>query len=190
MNVTGKKLNRTKTDLMVDVAIFAAFLITTAPKFSGMAVHEWLGVAFGAGILTHLLLHWQWIVGITKKFFGRVQAMARINYLLNLALFADVVTLIFSGLAISKVAMPALGVQLAEGGIWKMLHHTTADAAVMLLGLHVALHWSWVVKTGKKYLVSPIIALIAGKRAGSQRSVNQPAAALNLAANLAAHEEA
>jgi hypothetical protein len=186
MNATGKKLNRTKTDLMVDVAIFTAFLITTAPQFSGMAVHEWLGVAFGAGILTHLLLHWQWIAGITKKFFGRVQAMARINYLLNLVLFADMVVLIFSGLAISKIAMPALGVQLAEGGTWKMLHHTTADAAVIIVGLHVALHWPWVVKTGKKYLVSPVIARLAGKRADGQRSVNQPAAALNLAA----HEEA
>lgn len=181
MNATGKKLNRTKTDLMVDAAIFTAFLITTAPKFSGMAVHEWLGVALGAGLLTHLLLHWQWIAGITKKFFGRVQTAARINYLLNLALFADMVVLIFSGLAISKVAMPALGVQLAEGGTWKMLHHTTADAAVMLLGLHVALHWSWIVKTGKKYLVSPIIA-----RAGGKRRISQSAAALNLAA----HKEA
>jgi len=181
MNATSKKLNRTTTDLMVDAAIFVAFLITTAPKFSGMAIHEWLGVAFGVGILTHLLLHWSWIVGITKKFFGRVSASARINYLLNLALFADVVTLIFTGLAISKVAMPALGVQIAESGAWKMLHRTTADAAVMIIGLHVALHWSWIVKTGKKYLVSPIVARIAGKR-----SVNQPAAALNLAA----HKEA
>ena len=107
MNTTSKKLNRTKVDLLVDAVIFVAFLIAGAPKFSGMAVHEWLSIALGAGFLTHLLLHWQWIVGITKKFFGRVSASARINYLLNLALFVDVVTLIFTGLAISKVAMPA-----------------------------------------------------------------------------------
>ncbi len=177
MNARGKKLNRTKTDLLVDAAIFVAFLITTAPKFSGLAVHEWLGVALGAGILTHLLLHWQWIVGITKKFFGRVAGMARLNYGLNLALFIDMVVLIFSGLAISKIAMPALGVQLAEGGAWKMLHHTTADAAVLIVGLHVALHWSWIVKTFKKYAVSPLAARLTGKRA-----INQPAA-LTLAAN-------
>lgn len=177
MNATGRKFNRTRTDLMVDAVIFTAFLITTAPKFSGLAVHEWLGVALGAGILTHLLLHWQWIVGITQKFLGRVSGMARLNYLLNLALFIDMVVLIFSGLAISKIAMPALGVQLAEGGAWKMLHHTTADAAVVIVGAHVALHWSWIVKTFKKYVVSPIAARLTGKRA-----INQ-AAALTLAAN-------
>lgn len=178
MNTTSKKLNRTKVDLLVDAVIFVAFLIAGAPKFSGLAVHEWLSMALGAGFLTHLLLHWQWIVGITKKFFGKVSASARINYLLNLALFADMVTLIFSGLAISKVAMPALGIQLAESGAWKMLHHTTADAAVMIVGLHVALHWSWIVKTIKKHVISPIAARIAGKR-----TINQPAAALKLAAN-------
>lgn len=178
MNTTSQKLNRTKTDLVVDAAIFVAFLIAGAPKFSGMAVHEWLSMALGAGFLTHLLLHWSWIVGITKKFFGRVSVSARINYLLNLALFADVVTLIFTGLAISKVAMPALGLQLAESGAWKMLHRTTADGAVIIVGLHVALHWSWVVKTIGKYVVSPIMARIAGKR-----SLNQPVAALKLTAN-------
>jgi hypothetical protein len=179
MNATGKKLNRTKADLIVDMLIFGAFLIVAAPQFSGMAVHEWLGVAFGAGILTHLLLHWQWIVGITKKFFGRVQTSARINYLLNLLLFADMVILIFSGLAISKVAMPALGAQsaqIAESGLWKGLHHTTADAAVLLIGLHVALNWSWIMKTSQKYLVSPITMRIASKRAGSPRVAHQPAA--------------
>ena len=178
MNTTSKKLNRTKVDLLVDAVIFVAFLIAGAPKFSGLAVHEWLSMALGAGFITHMLLHWQWIVGITKKFFGRASASARINYLLNLALFADVVTLIFSGLAISKIAMPALGLQLAESGAWKMLHHTTADAAVMIVGLHVALHWSWIVKTIKKYVVSPVVARIAGKR-----TINQPVAALKLTAN-------
>ncbi len=185
MNVTGKKLNRTKVDLIVDAAIFGAFLVVAALQFSGMAVHEWLGVAFGAGILMHLLLHWQWVVGITKKFFGRVPASAWIKYLLNLALFADMAVLIFSGLAISKIALPTLGVQIAESGLWKGLHHTTADAAVMLIGLHVALNWSWIVTTGRKYLVSPIAARITG-----QRVVNQPAAALQLTAATAAREEA
>jgi len=36
---------------------FLAFLVAMAPRFSGMAIHEWLGIAFGAAITTHLLLH-------------------------------------------------------------------------------------------------------------------------------------
>ena len=56
------KLSPTKVNLIVDSIVFIAFLIVTAPHFTGIAIHEWLGIAFGAGITTHLLLHWQWIV--------------------------------------------------------------------------------------------------------------------------------
>ena len=59
--------NRNKTNLIVDSAIFLAFLVALAPRFSGLALHEWLGVAFGGAIVTHLLLHWQWIVEVTKR---------------------------------------------------------------------------------------------------------------------------
>jgi hypothetical protein len=60
--------NRNKTNLIVDSAIFLAFLVAMAPRFSGMAIHEWLGIAFGAAIVTHVLLHWQWVVNMVKRF--------------------------------------------------------------------------------------------------------------------------
>src|SRR6476620_6390083 len=93
--------NRNKVNLIVDSAIFTAFLVAMAPRFSGQTIHEWLGMAFGAAIITHLLLHWQWIVEVTKRFFSKAQWSARINYLLNSLLFIDVTLIIFSGLMIS-----------------------------------------------------------------------------------------
>ena len=83
MKQTHAQPNRNKVNLIVDSAIFTAFLVAMAPHFSGMAVHEWLGISFGAAIVTHLLLHWQWIVEVTKRFFGKVTAQSRINYVLN-----------------------------------------------------------------------------------------------------------
>lgn len=165
MNRTGKKLNRTKVDFTIDATIFAAFLISTAPRLSGLAIHEWLGLAFGAAIITHLLLHWQWIVGITKKLLGRVQAAARLNYLLNLLLFIDVTLIVFTGIMISKVALATLGLQVAESGLWKGLHHTTSDLGVALVAAHLALHGSWIVKTFKKYITAPIAARMGRKPA-------------------------
>jgi hypothetical protein len=152
----SKKLNQTKVDLLVDAAIFVAFLITTAPRFSGIAIHEWLSLAFGAAIIVHLLLHWQWIIGVTKRFFGKVQPAARINYLLNALLFIDVTLIIFTGVMISEVALPAFGLPTDRGGAWRILHSLTSDIAVILTGAHVALHWSWIVKTTRRYLIEPI----------------------------------
>lgn len=146
------KTNRNKINLFFDIAIFLMFLIAMAPHFSGMAVHEWLGAAFGAAIVTHLLLHWQWIVEVTRRMFSTAQWSARINYILNTLLFIDVTVVIFSGLMISEVALPLIGIQTTHGGIWRMLHGFTADFFLVLIGLHVALNWQWIVNMVKRML--------------------------------------
>jgi hypothetical protein len=156
MKQTLAQSNRNKTNLIVDGAIFVAFLVAMAPHFSGMAIHEWLGIAFGAAIVTHLLLHWQWLVEVTKRFFGKLQWSARINYLLNTLLFIDITLIIFSGLLISEVALPLIGVQLTGGGVWRGLHKTGANLFVPLVGLHVALHWQWIVNVFKRFVITPL----------------------------------
>jgi hypothetical protein len=152
MKQTPVKTNRNKINLFFDIAIFLMFLVAMAPHFSGMAVHEWLGAAFGAAIVTHLLLHWQWIVEVTRRMFSTAQWSARINYILNTLLFIDVTLVIFSGLMISEVALPLLGIQTAHGGIWRMLHGFAADFFLVLIGLHVALHWQWIVNMVRRML--------------------------------------
>jgi len=122
-----------------------------------MAVHEWLGIAFGAAITTHLLLHWQWIVEITKRFFSKVAWSTRINYILNALLFIDITLVIFSGLMISEVALPLVGIQLAQSRSWRGLHGTTANLFMVLVGLHVALHWQWIVNMFKRFVFTPLM---------------------------------
>ena len=152
MKQTLAQPNRNKTNLIVDSAIFLAFLVAMAPRFSGIAIHEWLGIAFGAAIITHLLLHWQWIVEITRRFFSKAQWPARINYILNMLLFIDITLIIFSGLMISEVALPLVGIQLAQSGSWRGIHGTAADLFLVLVGLHVALHWDWIVNMFKRFV--------------------------------------
>jgi hypothetical protein len=151
-----QQLNRNKLNLLIDVAIFLVFLVTMAPRFSGIAIHEWLSIAFGAAIVTHLLLHWQWIVGVARRFVSAARWSARVNYLLNTLLFVDMTIVIFSGLLISEAALPLLGIPTVHGGIWRQLHDLSANLAVVLLGLHVALHWSWIVSMVKRYLIAPL----------------------------------
>lgn len=156
MQAQATKTNRNMTNLIVDIAIFVGFLVAMAPHFTGMAVHEWLGLAFGGAIVTHLLLHWQWLVEVTKRFFGKAQWSARINYLLNAALFIDLTAIIFTGVMISESALPALGINLDASG-WRGLHGTSANLFLPLIGLHVALHWQWIVNMLKRYVVTPLL---------------------------------
>lgn len=154
--------NRNKTNLIVDIAIFVGFLVAMAPRLSGMAVHEWLGLAFGAAIVAHLLLHWQWLVEVTKRFFGKLKPSARVSYVLNALLFVDLTLIIFSGVMISKQALPALGLTLAQSGSWRGLHTTAANLFLPLTGLHIALHMQWIVNMFKRF--TPL----AGRRRAPQ----------------------
>ena len=153
MKQERKETSRNKTNMIVDSAIFLAFLVAMAPHFSGMAVHEWLGLSFGAAIITHLLLHWQWIVEVTKRFLGKAQWSARINYILNALLFVDVTIIIFTGIMISESALPALGITLGAGGAWRMLHTLSANLSLVLTGLHVALHWQWIANMFRRFVL-------------------------------------
>lgn len=158
MKQEPKKLSRPGVNLAIDITIFAAFLVSTAPRFTGMAIHEWLGMAFGAAIVAHLLLHWQWIVGTTQRLLRNASRRARINYLLNALLFMAFTLIIFSGLMISEVALPLFGLHMPDDRIWSWLHRTAADLSVFLIGLHVALHWQWIVSVFTRYVAAPLSA--------------------------------
>jgi hypothetical protein len=88
----------------------------------------------------------------------------RINYILNWLLFIDGTLIMVSGIMISQVALPALGIKLSENFAWRELHDMAANIGLLLLGLHTALHWSWVVNNFNKYLVQPVVRLFSAKQ--------------------------
>lgn len=151
METTKRRMSPTTVNYLVDLAIFLAFLVAMDPHSTGIAVHEWLSIAFGAAIITHLLLHWSWLVGITRRLFGHVTGEARVNYILNWLFFIDMTIVLFTGIMISEAVLPALGLSVAHSFAWRRLHDLSANLALLILGLHVALHWRWIVNTTKGF---------------------------------------
>ena len=151
--------NKTKTNLLIDFVIFAAFLVASQPALTGLAIHEWLSVSFTAVIITHLLLHWNWIVNVTKTFFKKLFHESRFNYVLNALLFVAMTTVFMSGLMISKNVMSTLGITLNVSRSWREIHSLSADLSMLLVGLHFAMHWKWIVNTVKRYVVDPVASL-------------------------------
>jgi len=70
----------------------------------------------------------------------------------------------FSGILISKDVMSALGIQLNASGGWKMIHTLASDVSVILLGIHFALHWKWIVTSIGCYILSPIYGVFQRRR--------------------------
>ena len=151
-----KPKNQTKTKLILDVVIFILFLITMDPRSSGITIHEWLATSALAALATHLLLNWDWITQTTRRFVGRLSRLSRTNYLLNWLLFIDGTVIMLSGFMISEAVLPTLGISLPGGFAWRSIHDMSANLFLLLLGVHTALHWNWIVNAFQRFLIQPV----------------------------------
>ncbi len=148
-------LARTRLDFWLDAAIFVAYLIAMSFGFTGVAIHEWLGIALGLVLLVHLTLHWDWVIRTTRRMFGR-RGRDRVIWIVNLALLVCMTLCIMSGILISRVALPELGIAPFAGPFWGGLHGTTATLTLFLVAVHVALRWRWILSVGRRVLAWPM----------------------------------
>lgn len=141
--------NPHKLNLFLDLALVIAFAIEMEAHFTGIHNHELLGLTFGIAVLVHLVLHWDWIVSVTKRFFDKVIHESRLNYVLNVALFVDIIVVIATGILISRT----LGLNLGRNDAIQPIHLLASYFSLVLVGLHVALHWKWIITHAPKYLM-------------------------------------
>lgn len=144
---------RLKTTFCLDVALLVSVCALQTVRFTGLFFHEWLGLAMVAMVLAHLLLSWSWIASLSRRVFSAQTLRARVNYFLNLCLFAAVIAVIFSGILISQKAIPALfGIQAATDMNWRWdtLHNQFSDFVVMLSAFHLAMNWDWALAAAEK----------------------------------------
>lgn len=144
---------RLKIMFWLDATLLVSVCALESDKFTGLVLHEWLGLAVVPLILIHLLLAWNWIAAETRRFFTSQSTRARINYLLNLALFAVVTAALYSGILISQEAIPAISRSKPAPYLdwnWDRLHGDFAGIALILVGLHLAVNWEWVLAAGQR----------------------------------------
>ncbi len=153
MKKPPKRFNSTKINMALDGTLLLAFLFAMDPHTTGKVIHEWLSIAFCVAIIVHLLLHWEWVVAVTRRFFSKTVKPARVNYLLNILLFISMTVVFFSGIMMSEVILPMLGIEAQHNFFWRWLHSFSADSILVVIGLHLALHWKWIVNTTRRYVI-------------------------------------
>jgi cytochrome b561 len=137
----------------LDVTLLLSVCAFQDVPFTGLVIHEWLGLVMVGMVLAHLLFAWSWISSQSRRLLAPQSIRSRINYLLNLTLFACVVAVIFSGILISQRAVPALTGAKATSEVdwrWDRLHDQFSQALLLLSGLHLAINWEWVLAAGEK----------------------------------------
>ncbi len=58
---------RTRLDFWFDAVILVGYTIAYSYGFTGVVIHEWLGIGLGIALLLHLTLHWDWVVRTTRR---------------------------------------------------------------------------------------------------------------------------
>ena len=159
-----QRSNRTLRLYVVDVAIAALFLLVLNVPLTGLVWHEWLGIAVGVGSAVHLIQHTDWVRNTAERI-RSTSLKNQVNGIMTVLLFVAYGTIIASGLVISEVALPWLGVNTSgSADFWLWLHLSSVTATIWLTALHIALNWKWIGTTTTRYVVKPLRRLVAMER--------------------------
>jgi cytochrome b561 len=141
----GAKAPRASYLLVLDVLMLALVCVLEALSLTGLRWHEWLGFALCALVLFHVILQWPWFLAEFRKLLRRGAYRTRINSALNYLLFIVMVAVLVSGVLISNQIAPRLGNTLGRPRVWSELHSWLNFTLVVLVGLHLALNWDWII---------------------------------------------
>lgn len=152
--VTGSRrrvIARTRLDFWFDAALLLGFTLAYSYGFTGIAIHEWLGIGLGVAILFHITLHWDWVLRTTRRLIDP-RGRDKLVWIVNLGLLFAMTFCILSGVLISRVALPSIGLYPLSGPFWSRLHILTAEITLGLVPVHVALRWRWIVGVSRRVL--------------------------------------
>ncbi|NMC52741.1 MAG: DUF4405 domain-containing protein [Chloroflexi bacterium] len=127
-------------------------------------LHTWFGLLMVVIAAIHLILHWDWVVKMTKKMLILIQGKAcgltaygQFNIWLDFVLAVSFLLTAVSGvalLAITGIPVPeiASGILLSQTA-WDMIHTWASIVMTITAIVHLAIHWRWVVNVSRKILL-------------------------------------
>jgi hypothetical protein len=126
------------------------FVLLMEPRvLNGLPFHEIAGLVIGLAILIHIGFNYQWVINTIKKISDpHLPKKTRFSFLLNILLLVSMATVIITGILISRVVLPSFAIQ-GNHSI-RGLHSFSADATLALVGLHIGVHWQWIMNICKK----------------------------------------
>lgn len=136
----------------IDIVMAIMFLLFFNTRvLGGLAYHEIAGLIFAVIFFTHVSLNLNWVKNVTMKIFDKnLPWKTRGNYALNLLLLISMCFVIFSGIVISRVVFPNINL---GNEIWFRTAHTAFSfLTIILVGVHIGIHWQWIVNVFKKMI--------------------------------------
>jgi hypothetical protein len=136
-----------RTRLLLDMAFAFLLLFAYAYRITGDTAHEWIGLSVFVLFVIHNILNKKWYKNIfSGSYNGRRILMTAVNILLLLTM----TLLILTGLLHSRTVLAFL--RLPGGMIIRLIHTTAAWWGLILIAVHVGLHWEMIMNAFRKML--------------------------------------
>ena len=134
----------------LDIIMAVVFVLFFNKRvLGGLAFHEIAGIAIAAVFFTHVLLNWSWVKKVTVRLFDRnLPFKTKLGYFLNVLLLISMAFIIISGILVSKVVFP--NIDIGNDRWFEMSHITISFLVLILVAIHVGLHWNWIMNVFKK----------------------------------------
>lgn len=125
------------------------FILLMKTLFTGLLLHELLGLLLFLLFILHKIWNWTFIKKTSMQILkGDLALKIKLNYVLDWLLFLDTLMIIISGVLISQELFPVI--KIDDIYTWSTLHHFFAYLGLIIIGLHLGLHFNIMVIQLKK----------------------------------------
>ena len=137
-----RKINRVK--LALDIVLLVLLLLMYRKDVLGLSFHEIGGIALCGLFIIHKLLNIKWVLAISGKLFSKnVSRRLKLNWLIDFLQLVSFSYILISGILISKVVFPS---SVRGASLIKTGHYAASALALLLVGVHIGLHFGWISK--------------------------------------------
>ncbi len=130
-------------------------------------LHTWFGIVMIVAAAVHIVVHWKWIVSMSRRVF---QEMVRRERRLNGHSRYNVGINVLTGLSFLVAAISGVVLLFAPGGresssmmvlffsrtTWDLIHTWAGVVMILVTTLHFVIHWGWVTKVSRKVIGSAL----------------------------------
>jgi hypothetical protein len=114
-------------------------------------LHDWSGIILGVLVFIHLLLHWKWIIAMTRKIFKSTKSKKqKLNYFIDLGMLLSFLLVFITGI-LKFPSLRLITQYFSNVSVQIFILHDWAGIVLTMLTIsHGVLHWKWIVRMTKR----------------------------------------